>query len=185
MGVHFRAAISFYSNIEFHCLKGIEVMEIRHYLNGYAFCITSQWDIFWQFHLSRFIAALMQARWLKACGVLPICSPELFTSSENIPTWFANSRTLSKYEKALLRISLSCGYWFKFAFDIEAWVSILLVDDLCYSRMQYDSHVPWPRPARKWPWQKHLHDYQSLLNGLLVPFLWCEIIKAKENTIMG
>lgn len=37
---------------------------------------------------SRFMAALTHARWLKACGVLPICSPEMATSSENMPKWF-------------------------------------------------------------------------------------------------
>ena len=38
---------------------------------------------------SRVIAASMSARWVKACGKLPICSPVRAISSEYRPTWLA------------------------------------------------------------------------------------------------
>ena len=38
---------------------------------------------------SSVIAASMSARWVKACGKLPICSPLSAISSENSPTWLA------------------------------------------------------------------------------------------------
>ncbi len=38
---------------------------------------------------SRLIAASMRARWVNACGKLPICSPVSAISSEYRPRWFA------------------------------------------------------------------------------------------------
>ena len=38
---------------------------------------------------SRFTAALMSARWVKACGKFPSCSPVGPISSEKSPRWFA------------------------------------------------------------------------------------------------
>ncbi len=41
---------------------------------------------------SRLKAALMSARWLKACGELPSCSPLRAISSENMDRWFEKLR---------------------------------------------------------------------------------------------
>lgn len=56
-------------------------------------------------HFKKFIAALTHERWLKAWGILPICSPSIPTSSENMPRWFEKERALSKLVKASLRSS--------------------------------------------------------------------------------
>lgn len=56
---------------------------------------------------SRLKAALINARWLKAWGVLPSCSPLLAISSENMPKWFEKLSTFSKILTARIRYLLS------------------------------------------------------------------------------
>lgn len=73
--------------------------------------------------LPRFMAALMHAKWLNACGTLPICSPEMATSSENMPRWFAKESTLSKCARALLCRFEVVGWCGRREWYFAAWIT--------------------------------------------------------------
>jgi hypothetical protein len=53
--------------------------------------------------LSKLKAAEINAKWLNACGVLPICSPEIAISSEKIFRWFPKLSIFSNMLTAWLR----------------------------------------------------------------------------------
>lgn len=66
-------------------------------------CLTAYLPSIFEFITrSRLNAALMSARWLKACGEFPSCSPLRAISSENMDRWFEKLRIYFVVQRRLL-----------------------------------------------------------------------------------